>query len=109
MAIGPLELQGSITRVQDFAIQRQAEDSKITSDQASFVQHMKDEADNKSNAIVRTDETSNNQKRFDAREKGSNEYSGDGGQRKKEHGEHDRDKEGKVVVKGHPGSFDIRI
>ncbi len=106
MALGPIELQGSINRLSDFAIQRQAEDSKIASDQAGVVQHMKDETDNKSNAIVRADDVSNNQKQFDAREKGSNEYSGDGGRKKRG----DKDKgDDKVVVKGRPGSFDIRI
>ena len=108
MAIGPLELQGSITRVQDFAIQRQGEETKIATDQAHVVQHTKDESDNKHNAVTRADDPSNNLKKFDARDKGSNEYSGDGGRHRKQQ-EEEKGKEGSVVVKGYPGSFDIRI
>ena len=107
MAIGPLELQATIPRVQDFAIQRQGEETKIATDQAHVVQHMKDETDNKHNAVTRADDPSNNLKKFDARDKGSNEYSGDGGRHRKQ--EEEKEKEGSVVVKGYPGSFDIRI
>ena len=105
MAIGPIELQGAITRVQDFAIQRQGEDAKIASDQAAVVHDVQRETEDRSNAVNRADDVSNNQKRFDARDKGSNEYSGDGGKHRKSE---EKDAEGKVIVKGQPGSFDVR-
>lgn len=106
MAIGPIELQGSITRVQDFAIQRQNEDGKILADQATVVQNVKRESENKSNAVNRGDDTANNPGRFDAREKGSNEYAGDGGRNRRGSDGHT---DGTVVPKSATGSFDVRI
>ncbi len=107
MAIGPLEIQGAIPRVQDYASLKHSEDSKGVVDQtnASFV--VSRETDNKANSVSRGEETSNNHNNFDAREKGSNEYSGDGGKKRKNTEE--SVKEGKVIVKGRPASFDIRI
>lgn len=106
MGIGPLELNGAISRVQDFASQRHNEDTKVFTDQAGYVSTVKKETENRSNAVNRGDHTSNNQKKFDAREKGANEYYGDGGQKRKEN--HDNNKD-KVVVKGSSMSFDMKI
>lgn len=104
MAIGAIELQGAITRVQDYASIRQNEDGKIISDQAAVVSDVKKEAENKSNAVNRGDDVTNNQKKFDAREKGSNEYYGDGGRNRNQAKD-----QGKVMAKGQTESFDIRI
>lgn len=106
MGIGAIELNGAIPRVQDYAIQRTGEDSKILSDQAALVQGVKKESENKTTVVNKGDDTANNPGRFDAREKGSNEYAGDGGKNRK--GNAGRD-EGKVFIKGAAGSFDIRI
>lgn len=108
MAIGPIELQGSITRLQDFAIQKHNEDGRVVSDQATVVANEKKETENKAVSVNRSDDTQNEQRKFDAREKGSNEYFGNGGdQRKKD--EKGKEKEGMVLIKGQHQSFDIRI
>lgn len=107
MAIGPLEFQGAIPRVQDYASIRQNEDSKGATDQMHATNVVNHETDVKATSVNRQDETSNNHNNFDAREKGSNEYGGDGGKKRKNAEE--PAKEGKVIVKGRPDSFDIRI
>ncbi|MCQ2519327.1 MAG: hypothetical protein MJ107_02225 [Lachnospiraceae bacterium] len=105
MAIGPIEIQGSITRLQDFAIQRQNEDAKVVSDQTQVAADVKKETENRSSSVSRSDETENNQNKFDAREKGSNEYTRNDNKKKKD----EKEKEGKVLIKNQTASFDIRI
>lgn len=105
MAIGPIEIQGSITRLQDFAIQRQNEDAKVVSDQTQVATDVKKETENRSSSVNRSDETENNQNKFDAREKGSNEYTRNDNKKKKD----EKEKEGKVLIKNQTASFDIRI
>ena len=107
MAIGPLEFQGAIPRTQDFAIQKHNEDAKGLVDQANVTQETTREVTEKATNVNKSEETSNDREHFDAREKGSNEYGGDGGKKRKKPGE--GQSEGKVIVKGMPGSFDIRI
>lgn len=106
MAIGPLEIQGAIPRVQDYAQLKQNEDAKGALDQMNASQVVRQETENKADTVNKSDQTSNDHNQFDAREKGSNEYEGDGGKKRKNgNGSFG----GKVIVKGQPGSFDIRI
>lgn len=104
MGIGPLELQGTISRAQDFSILKHNEDGKGLMDHANAVNVVRAEADNKSNNVTRSEGTRESNKRFDAKEKGSNEYSGDGGKQKNK-----KESDGKVLIKGQSMSFDIRI
>lgn len=108
MGLGPMEISGAISRIQDFATIRQNEENKGTVDQTNFAGQFQKEVQNRTNTVKRADDTNNEQKKFDAKEKGSNEYHGDGGKR--------RDKlpglnvsDGSVKVKGSTSSFDIRI
>lgn len=106
MSIGPIELNGTIGRTQDFAQIRHNEENKGMVDHANVVNAAKLNEDKKANTVDRRDDTSNYMKRFDAKEKGNNEYSGDGGSsRKKE----ETASEGKVIVKNSESSFDIRV
>ena len=105
MGIGPLELQGAISRTQDFAQMRHTEDTKVIADQSVTVINHNKEVENKSSTVERGDDASNNLRKFDASEKGDNEYQGDGGQKKK----NKKDSDGKVLIKGAGGGFDIRI
>ena len=110
MGLGPLELSGAIQRSQDFAAIRHNEEHKGQTDQANFVNRLQKEVSDNANTVKSTSEVLNEQKKFDAKEKGSNEYTGDGGQRKKDedaHG-HGHEKEG-VHIKMSESSFDIRI
>lgn len=97
MAIGFVELQGQITRAQDFTTVKHNEDTKGLVDQSNFGQQMTKQVEKQAQRVNQKDETKNRQKKFDAKEKGSNEYHGDGGRRrKKQNGETD----GKVLLKG---------
>lgn len=102
-----MELSGGISRLQDFANIRQAEDSKVMTDQTVFADHFRKEIKDKNETVKRGNDTDNNQKRFDAKEKGSNEYYGDGG--KKRNGGEEKNKDGQVRVKSVGSTFDIRI
>ena len=110
MGLGPLELSGVLQRTQDIATIRHNEEHKGQVDQNHFVDHLNKEVDDRANTVKSTTETLNEQKKFDAKEKGSNEYTGDGGRHKKDEDAHSHghDKEG-VHIKMSESSFDIRI
>lgn len=105
MSISRVEIQGQVTRAQDFTTIKQNEDNKGMVDQSNFQQQSVRDADNRMHQVNRGDQTENRQKRFDAKEQGSNTYSGDGGQKRKRQ---DAKEDGKVLVKGR-SSFDMKI
>lgn len=107
MGIGPLELSGGVTRVQDFANMRHTEENKPAVDQVNFSNQFQREVRDRNETVKRGNDTTNNQKRFDAREKGSNEYEGDGGKRRNT--KKGSNQGGNVSVKGSTSSFDVRI
>ena len=110
MAIGQVELNHAMTRIQDYTAQKHSEDLK------GAVQHghAQDKFDKELNQdirqVVKTDQSEYQNKsqyqnkKFDASEKGSNQYAGDGGQKKKKENKED----GKVIAKKTSG-FDVRI
>ena len=112
MGLGPLELSGAIQRSQDFAAIRHNEEHKGQTDQANFVNRLQKEVSDNANTVKSTTEVLNEQKKFDAKEKGSNEYTGDGGRGQ---GHKDEDAKGRksdkdgVHIKMSESSFDIRI
>ena len=108
MGLGPLELSGVLQRSQDIATIRHNEEHKGQVDQNHFADRLSKEVDDRANTVRSTTETLNDQKKFDAKEKGSNEYTGDGGRRRKEEDAKNREKEG-VHIKMSESSFDIRI
>ena len=77
-----IENQGMIQRMQDFSIIKQNEDIKPVVDQANLQNQEDKRIDNKSSQVQSGDDSSKSENRADAREKGSNEYSGDGGARR---------------------------
>lgn len=105
MGIGAIELQGSIQRLNDYASIKHNEDSKSAINQTNISHTVNKEVENKATSVRRGDDVSNNQKKFDAKEKGSNEYYGDGGKQ----GEKKQNSNGKVLVKQQNSTFDIRI
>ncbi|MCH5254322.1 MAG: hypothetical protein J1F41_05305 [Lachnospiraceae bacterium] len=104
MAIGQIEIQGQITRAQDFTTLKHHEDSKDMIDQTNvgnqFSKHIEDQV----KKVNRSDQAEYQEKKFDAKEKGSNEYSGDGGRGRKE--KEQKEPDGKVLLKG-VGNFDL--
>ena len=107
MGIGPLELSGAISRTTDFANIRHNQENKTMVDQTNVNLSLNRQAVAKANTVERGNDANNDQKKFDAKEKGSNEYSGDGGKRR--NNQNNKNKDGIVIPKGPTGGFDIRI
>jgi len=104
MAIGPIELNGSIPRVSDYATIKQNEDNKGVIQQNGLHVEARKEEQSKASEVNRGEETSRYLRKFDAKEKGDGEYAQNGGQKKKKKADGD----GTVVMKG-TSTFDIRI
>lgn len=102
MAIGFVEMQGQITRAQDFTTIKHNEDTKGMVDQTNFGQQMTKQVEKQTQRVNEREKLDNRQKRHDAKEKGSNEYYGDGGRNRKQE---KKESDGKVLLKG-VNSFD---
>lgn len=105
MAIGPIELNGVISRTQDVTTIKQHEDQKSQIDQNNFQNQFHKEISNKSTQIQHADDSENNEYRYDAKEKGNGEYD-ENGQKKRQ--KKKKDEEGQVLIKGQ-SHFDIKI
>lgn len=103
MAFGTIEIV-SLTRTQDYTAMKQNEDNKGMIHQTSLGQRMEKKTEQLTREVHSSDNSDWQNKKFDAREKGSNEYAGDGG--KKRRGT--EQKQDQVIVKGHQG-FDMKI
>lgn len=103
MTISRIELQGQITRTQDFTTIKQNEDNKGMVDQLNYQKVFDQNVETKVRQVRQGDRSENEGKSFDAKEEGNGRYSGDGGKRRKK-----EEKDGRVVLKGH-GSFDMKI
>lgn len=101
--ISRVEIQGQVTRAQDFTTIKQNEDNKGMVDQSNFQQQFHQSVESKVRQVRQGDHAENEGKRFDAKEKGNGSYSGDGGRKRKK-----EENDGKVVMKGH-GGFDMKI
>lgn len=103
MAIGSISLQGQISRAQDFSTLKQNEDNKVTVDQGNFQSHFNKEVNHNLNRVHQGDNTENQGKKFDAKEKGGGEYTGDGGRRRKQQ------EKSEQMPKRPQHGFDIKI
>ncbi len=106
MSINRIELQGTITRAQDYTTIKHNEDNKGMVDQSNFQTQFQKTVESKVAQVHQGDNAENGKKNYDAKEKGNGEYSGDGGKRRKKSQEKDFD--GKVFLKG-IGRFDAKI
>ncbi len=97
MAIGFVEMQGQITRAQDYTTIKNNEDAKGMVEQANVGQQMTKQVERQVNRVNKGNQPEYHERKFDAKDKGSNEYHGDGGQaRKRKKGENP---DGKVLMK----------
>lgn len=102
MAFGTIEI-ATVGRAQDYTTIKHNEDNKAMLDQSNLGQQAQRTEQQRANTVTDSQSADWHNKKQDARDKGSNEYSGDGGRkRRREDGQADR-----VVVKG--GGFDIKI
>ena len=105
MAISPLVFNGSVSRMQDVSVIKHNEDAKGMVDRTNFQNTFNREIDSKLNQVHQSDDLDNRQQKHDAKEKGKNQYMGDGGKnRPKEKAPQD----GRVIPKT-SGGFDMKI
>lgn len=103
MAFGAIEFT-TISRSQDYSAIKQNEDNKGMVDQGHIVDHVQKTTEQRSQEVQSSDNAQWREQKSDAREKGSNEYSGDGGRRRNKN---EKPKE-RMVIKS-PGGFDMKI
>lgn len=99
MAIGFVEMQGQITRAQDFTSIKHNDDNKGMVEQANFGQQMTKQIEKQVKRVNEGKQPEYHERKFDAKDKGSNEYRGDGGQSRREKKEENPEPDGKVIMK----------
>ena len=102
MALGVMEI-ATITRSQDYATIKQHETSKVVTDQSHITAQVQKDASQKTRQVREGEQPAWQGRKFDAKEKGNGQYSGDGGQKKKS--KHQED----LVRRKTPGGFDVKI
>lgn len=110
MAIGQVELNTAMTRIQDYTTQKHNEDQRGTVQNEQMNHHFTKELKQDMKQVVKSDQseyqnrTQYQNKKFDAKDKGSNQYTGDGGKNKKNKEQSER----KSMMNSSTG-FDIKI
>ncbi len=109
MSIRPVVLNGMIQRTQDIGNLKQQEDNKPVVQQQNIAIQQERQEDRLTHQVQEPDQKENDAYRYDAKEKGNNQY--EGGQKKKKKKQQDKEPEngGKVILKGQGSSFDIKI
>lgn len=105
MSVGPLTLNGIIPRSQDFGTIKQQEDNKPLVEQHNIQTTMKTHEERQIKQVNHADDAEQHMKKYDAKEKGSNEYKG---QQKKKKKQEEKDKDRVVYGQGSSG-FDMKI
>ncbi|MFG6368621.1 MAG: hypothetical protein K1W16_09385 [Lachnospiraceae bacterium] len=103
MAISPILLNGSIQQTDNVLHNQVKQVEKGVVDQGNIQVQAERKEQQMAKQVVHADETLFKEERFDAKEKGHNGYSGDGGKRRKK-----IKGDGRVVEKSE-GGFDIKI
>lgn len=107
MTVRPVHLNGMIQNTQDVSTIRHQENQKPAVEQQHI--HIREQQKEQSQAqeVHKKDDAENEQKKFDAKEKGANEYTN---QRKKKNKKKEHLPDGSVKVKmTMSGGFDIKI
>ena len=104
MALGIIELNSAMTGINDFNNIRHNQEAKVNVDHMNFQDQFDQEMETKRIDVNQSEDANNRQKKFDSRDKGSNEYTGDGGKNRKKK---DQNTDGKVIPKY--SGFDMKI
>lgn len=102
--IRPVEFSGMIQRTQDASTIKQNENARPQFEQAFTEQRTQKENFIKHESVIKKDNADKNQKKFDAKEKGSNEYFANNKKR-----ENNNSKSDGMVIKKEQGSFDVSV
>ena len=105
MGVDAVHFNTAMTGVQDYNTMKHVEDSKGFLNQTNFRNEFSQKIDNKLNQVQEKDKSENRQQKFDAKEKGNNSYTGDGGKRRSS--EENKKKEVRMPYLG--GGFDMKI
>ena len=109
MAIGHVELNTAMTSIQDYTSMKHNEEQRSSVQQIQFQNHFDKELSKDIKQVMKTNQleyqnkTEYQNKKFDAREKGSNQYTGDGGRKRRQN--HQRKEEKTGVRTG----FDVKV
>lgn len=104
MPVGPVEINGTISRVQDIQTIKHNEDNKHLVDQSNLQTHSKKEIEQHQKKVRDADNSDNHQKKYDAKDKGNGAYFSNQNKKRKKKKEQENDKK-KVQSHG----FDISI
>ena len=104
MSVRPIDF-AMLQRMNEVSQIKQNEISKPMIEQVNIMNQFTKEIHQKSEQVIKKDDLENGQKKFDAKEKGSNHYFGS--ESSKNDNEED-ETEGRVHIKGQKG-FDIKI
>lgn len=107
MAIGAIEL-ATIARSQDYSTIKHNENNKPVIDQSNISGQVQKEVEQKTKQVQDADKSDWHSKKFDAKEKGSGQYEGNGGKQRRK-GTAPQNPDGRVTVKKGQNSFDIKI
>lgn len=102
MGFGSIEFT-AISRSQDYTTIKQNEDNKSLQDQTNIGQQIQKQTQQLTKEVKDSGNSDWYNRQPDAKEKGHNEYAGDGGRKRKKQEQHE-----KMVVKGRSG-FDIKV
>lgn len=106
MIVRPVVLQGTVQNSQNVTGMKHAENIRPSVEQANIAATTQKEIQHKSENVIRKENINKEQQKFDAKEKGSNEYVSV--KVKKKAKTVTDDEEEKVIVKNQSG-FDIKI
>ncbi|MDR2547132.1 MAG: hypothetical protein LBC96_06425 [Lachnospiraceae bacterium] len=98
----PISIQGQITRAQDFSTIKQNEDNRGAVAQLNITRSMDDQNENKAKQVQQKEDMENSNQRHDAKEKGSNQYFGDGGKSRNGRGRKDG-----IIIRKSPYNTEI--
>lgn len=105
MSIRPVEFSGVVQRSQDVSALKQNEDNKSMLQQQNVQTQFAKETIHHMQQVNHANDSDNPEQKFDAREKGSNEYENRRNKKKKQQEKNS----GKVMPRAVRGGFDMKI
>ena len=108
MTVRPVHLNGMIQNTQDVSALRHQENQKPAIEQQNIQIREQQKEQSQAQEVHKKDDADNEQKKFDAKEKGSNQYFGERRKKKKDKKENQPDGTVKVKITK-SGAFDIKI
>ncbi len=107
MSIRPVEFHGVVQRSQDVSALKQNEDNRPMLQQQNVQTQFAKETMRHMRQVNQANDSDNPEQKFDAREKGSNEYENLRDKKKKKKEKEDNSR--KASTKTRPGGFDMKV